>query len=718
MINRVILTIIFIVSLGWIGYVGLDILNNKNNFSATAFFGEKDGSLLIINRLDEYNSNQISDFNANPFNELLIQLNSEKINTVFISEKLPHVLILNNDNWTKKSIQSLLTNFEGEIKYSNTDFTKGKVKGRFYRQNLYISLEKTYSSDNTEEFKFDKKSSAAIVKFTNGSKVESVTDIYFNKRGKVNFITHNENIEQGNQVQDEVIFSRVLSSKIGNYHFLERDYSTTIDPVIKNGVMSKWMLNGFVTLTYNGKVALVSDYILGQDPILILNDINQTTDQQIFSNQLTASFPTRGKKYYAKYLDDLIVFSEDEATCDNIIADFKLGNTISLNASAQSRIYGDLPKSVSERSIAAENRFSKAVYRGKILQTQFGKGGEDEINPISSNKQPLSMNCGFDVKDFVLIENKQKIIALGKKGELAAFVNGKLSWKKQLNAPSKSNLSIIDLHENGEPFILLNTASQIYLWDETGKEIPGFPIELENDASNEVKFYRWKGKSYFLIATQNNRVMHFDAKGRELNAIKTEIAITRKIDVWVSLKTLYAGFSDGKSFYMHDLDRNRNYRSFSVGEKSVTAKMPNELIQFAMDNNSLVKYDQKGTASKLGNYPSGKILKNNDSDKNPYLIIQSQNELHFVNNQGISFGNIRVSFNEIEDVFIQNHNSGVNTVAIIDGIENNVYLYRTTGEKINNSTFEGQTKVTISSSDDKTIVTTIVDQFIVQYYIN
>src|SRR5690606_11271199 len=103
---------------------------------------------------------------------------------------------------------------------------------------------------------------------------------------------------------------------------------------------------------------------------------------------------------------------------------------------------------------------------------------------ISNNKQPLSMNCGFDIQDFAITENNQQIISLGKKGEIAAFINGKLSWKKQLNAPAKSNLSIIDLHENGENFILLNTSSQIYLWDQTGKEVPGFPIDLENDATN------------------------------------------------------------------------------------------------------------------------------------------------------------------------------------------------------------------------------------------
>jgi len=715
MINRVILALVFILSLGWIGYVGLDILNNKNDFSTTAFFGVKDGELLIVNRVNEVNINQLNGFNLNPFNALISQNNELENSTIYISRDLPHALVISKHNWSKANISKLLNSFEGTIEIKATEFSKGKIKGRYHQNNLYLTLTEFYHSTATESVNFDKKASASIIRFTANSKVESVTDVYFNSGEKINFITHNDAIEQGNQLKDEIVFGRILSSKVNNYHFIERDYSATLDPVIKNGPMSKWMLNGFVSVTLNGKKALISDYILGQDPILILNDLNQTIEASLFSNQLTSNFPTKGKKYYAKYLDDLIVFSEDETTCDALIADFKLGNTIALNPNAQLRVYGNLPKLVSERQITSSERYTKAVYKGKILQTSYGKG---ETVLASSNKQPISVNCGFDIKDFTLSEDGNHIVALGKKGEMACFENGKLLWKKQLNSSAKSNVSIIDLHENGESYILFNSNNRIYLFDKLGKEISGFPIELENNATNAVHFYRWQGKSYFLIATDKNQIMHFDSKGRELNSIKTPIQVTRQVDVWASNRTLFAGFSDGQSFYMYDLDHNKNYRDFSTNKNSVALKIPNELIQFTIENNTLIKYDQKGVPTKLGQYPNGRILKNEGNSKNPNLIIQSNNEIHLINSQGLSFGMIRVSFNEIEDVFIDNTNSGNKLVAVIDGIENNVYLYRTTGEKINNFNFEGQTKVIISSKNDIKLITTIVDQFIVQYFLN
>ena len=228
--------------------------------------------------------------------------------------------------FSKASIKSLLEPFEGSLELTSNEFSKGDIKGRYSKNNLYITQADLVKTNETEPFKFDKKASASIVLFKANSKVESITDIYFTSGEKTNFITYNEAIEQGNQIKDEIIFGRIISSKIDNYHFTERDYSATIDPVVKDGAMSKWMLNGFVTLTLNGKKALISDYILGQDPILILNDINQTVDATSFTNPLTSDFPSKGKKYFAKYLDDLVVFSEDETTCDALIADFKLGN--------------------------------------------------------------------------------------------------------------------------------------------------------------------------------------------------------------------------------------------------------------------------------------------------------------------------------------------------------------------------------------------------------
>ncbi len=714
MINKIILTLIVTASIVWIGYVGLDILNSKHNFTPNTLFSSEDGSVLIINRFNEISIEQVEQFEEAPLKELVTQLPTDNFSTLYISQKLPHLYVQGHENWDEKTIKALFQAISNDLKIESNTFTVGEYSGRYFKSKLYLKKGEITANTSDAEFSYDKKASASIITFKENSEVLSITDIYHQQNGKVEFITRNAQIEQGNQVKDEVIFARVISSKIKSYHFYERDYYATMDDVFKNGPMNSWCLNGFVSVNYGGERAFIADYIVGQDPILILNELTQSTNEATFKTPLTNDFPKSGT-YFVKYLDDLVVISENENTCDNLIADFKLGNTIALNSTIQHSFFGDLPKSVSERFISKDNRYSKAIYNGKILETTFGESEQLEMNKKS---ETLAMNCGFDVKDFLVLENATSIIALGTKGEVSYFEGGKLMWKKALNTSDVFEIQSIDLHESSEEYLLLNTSSHIHLWNKKGEAVSGFPIELEHDATNDVKFYRWSGKSYFMIGNDKQQVVHYDAKGRELNVIKTAINVTRKIDVWVSLQQLYAGFSDGKSFYMYHLDRSRQHREFRIPSNSIAVKIPNELVQFGIEDGALVRIDQKGIAAKLFAVNNGKILSYDQNGKNPYIVVKSANELELINQQGISFGKITVPFNEIEHVFIENSVSGNNLVSIIDGIENNVYLYRTNGEKVNNLMFEGQQKAVISSTKTSKSITTIVDQFIVQYYLN
>ncbi len=714
MVNKIILSLIVTASVVWLGYVGLDILNNKHNFTPNMLFGSEDGTVLIINRFNEISIDQVDQFEEAPLKELISNLPTDNISALFASQKLPHLYIQGQKNWDKETIKVLFQSVSNDLKIETNSFSVGGYHGRYFKSKLYLKKGDIPAYTDITEFNYDKKASASMISFRENSTVQSVTDIYHQENGKVEFITRNAEIEQGNQVKDEVIFSRVISSKINSYHFFERDYYATVDEVFKNGPMNSWCLNGFVSIVYGGEPAIVADYIVGQDPVLILNDLNQTTNETTFRTPLTSDFPKKGK-YFVKYLDDLVVISENENTCDNLIADFKLGTTIALNSTIQHSFFGDLPKSVSERFISKDKRYSKAIYQGRILETTFG---ESENLTLNKKSETLAMNCGFDVKDFLVLENGVSVVALGKNGEVSYFDKGKLMWKKTLNTDEVYKVQSIDLHESGEDYLLLNTSSHIHLWNKKGEEVSGFPIELEHDATNEVKFYRWSGKSYFLIGNDNQQVVHYDAKGRELNVLKTAINVTRQIDVWVSLQQLFAGFSDGKMFYMYHLERSKQHRDFRTPSNSVAVKIPNELVQFGIEDNALVRVDQKGTAVKLFSVNNGKILQYDQNGKNPYIVVQSANELDLVNQQGISFGKITLPFNEIEHVFIENSVSGNNLVSIIDGIENNVYLYRTNGEKVNNLTFEGQQKAVITSTKTSKTITTVVDQFIVQYYIN
>jgi hypothetical protein len=714
MLKPVLLSFIVLASLVWLGYVGFDILKQKSNYSPTSLFCAHDEEILIVNRPKEVDFGEIDAIKSAPSFNFFIELNRDIYERGFFSAKRSHILLQRSINWTEKDIKLLFNKASSSPVFESGEFKVGNYTGQFYRKNVYLRKgEILKEKPRYDKFIYDKKASAAIIKFKEDSEVLSVSDIYFQSDGRVDYITYNKNLKQGKQVKDEVLFSGIVTKKFSSYHFFERDYYATLDSVYVSGPMSKWILNGFIELEYEGEKVIITDYIDGQDPILILNDVQHTLDEFEFSNRLTNNFPTEGNSYFIKYLEDLVVLSESEVACDKIIADFKLGNTIALDYGTRNRLYGSLPNSVSERFISNKSSYSMAVYRGKLLESRVDAAS---IQTTTDKKEAFAFNCGFDVQDFAVLNEDKNFVVLGKKGELKCVANGKLQWTKKLNTSVKGKIQLIDLHQSGEQFILLNTSNKIHLWNLSGNYVNGFPINLNTSASNEVKFYHWNGRSYFIIANEKNQVLHFDAKGRELNIISSEINITRKIDVWTSRSELYAGFANGSSFIMYNLERYAKHREFQLHAPCLSAKIPNELLQFGIKNGKLIKITQKGIKTDYQSFDRAKILSISNTNKNPTIIVQSANEIHLLNSDGIPFGQINLPFNEVEDVYLETSNSGKTLIAIIDGLQNNVYLYRPNGEQFLQKPLEGQTKVVVRSYGFENTVTTVVDQFIVQYF--
>ena len=713
--NRIFLGLVVAASLIWLGYVSMDILSESNNFTPEYLFCSQDDKVLIINRPEEVNVDVLSDFANAPMAGTYRNLDRAGFTTAFLSANQAQLLLVKSANWTVDEIKALFTDSSSSLRFDNDDFYFGKVKGHFYKKNLYLWEGDIQHAEGKQiQFSYDKKASASILHLSGEKGVQSITDVYFKGDKRIDYISYYDAILQGNQVQDELLFANVVTSNFSRYHFLERDYYAGQDSVFANGPMFRWMQSGYLQLEYGGATAIISDYIDGQDPILILNDLSQSLDKNSFEHRLTRDFPSANKKYFIKYLEDLVVISEDESVCDKIIGDFKLGHTISLNKGVRFQLFGSLPRSVSERIVTKEQAYSKSVYKGHLLETQMGEQIALSVNKPST--ESTALNCGFDIADFIVLPRKGNVIAVGHKGEIARFKDGKLAWSKRLSESLIGGVQLIDLHQTGEQFILVTTRDEIHLWNMNGEAVNGFPIHLDNRASLAVKFYRWKEQSYFLQLTEDHEIVHYDARGRELNAMKIAISPTRPIDVWASQNTLFAGVASTTNFVMINLDRHEIFREFPLPGASFPLKTQNELFQYGVADNKLYKVTQKGVRMDFGTYANGKILGLQSEGKTNVLIVQSSNDLHLLNPEGIPFCKINLSFNEVEHVFVQTFDSGKTLTAVIDGLENNVYLYSLDGARIKHEPMEGQTKVFLSSEAEGTVVTTVVDQFVVQYF--
>lgn len=711
MFKRILLGAIVVASLAWIIYYALDIASEKNNYVPEIVFSQEDEQLLVVVRSDEVNFDVLEGFKDAPALEIMKSLADSSYDIGYFSKKRDHLILVSEKNWNKASIKKAFGSKTPQFSGGST-FTIGDYNGSYYKTKLYLSkgqIEQKGSENN--RFDFDKKASACIFTFSNDS-IKNQTDIYFKKGGHVDYITRNAGIEQGSQVKDEVIFAGMVSRNISSYHFYERDFYATLDPEFTQSPMFQWMLNGFTIVEYDGETAIISDYIGGQDPVLVLNDINQTLDTTRFSNRLTKDFPSEGKSYTIKYLEDLVVIAEKTSTCDKILADYKLGNTIASSTTDRYRYYGELPRSVSERFVSSEKSYSKAVYQGKLMETHTGISDPVEPKQLSAT---VNMSCGFDISDFEVLPGKGNVVALGKDGDLACFSKGQLKWKKKLPEKAIGGIQIIDLHYNGEKYVLVNTSSKIYLWSLNGKEASGFPIAMESSAVNQVKFYRWRERSYFLIASEDKKVFKYDSKGREHDVFKSEHDIKDQIDIWVSQNRLFAGFTGNSQFTMFEVDKRRALRSFEILPLSYPVKFPNQLFRYAITDGKLIRMDQKSNRENLDKYPNGKILKVIDDKSTSIIVVQSGNQLQLLNEQGIGFSQINLPFSEIADVFVKTNDSGKTYVCVIDGLENNVYLFGTDGSRLNTKALEGQTEVSFHTIGDTNCITTVVDQFVIQY---
>ena len=266
--------------------------------------------------------------------------------------------------------------------------------------------------------------------------------------------------------------------------------------------------------------------------------------------------------------------------------------------------------------------------------------------------------------------------------------------------------------------MLITTETEIHLFNTQGNEENGFPIQL-NDAkcSQQVSYYRWKGSGYFIVPIEKGRLIQYDTKGRELNVYQTKLrSIELKPVIWVSANQPFLGIFADNKFDMINLNSGKSLRTFDAPHTTHFALLPNEIMLFNMTGNKLISYNQKGSKSVIETSSVGTIHQVFQQSNNPTIVVKSKNSVRLLNAKGIEWSTIRVGFNEVDDIKLHELINGNLIVSVVDGLENNVYLYGTNGQKWKQKSWEGSHKVEFNQTNSKGFsLTTIVDKMIVEY---
>ncbi len=95
---------------------------------------------------------------------------------------------------------------------------------------------------------------------------------------------------------------------------------------------------------------------------------------------------------------------------------------------------------------------------------------------------------------------------------------GNILWHKQLDQPILSEVQGLDFYKNGKPCFVFNTADAIWLIDDTGNDLSGYPLRLQSPATNGLAAVDIAGdRNYsFFVACHNGNMYGFDQFGRPL----------------------------------------------------------------------------------------------------------------------------------------------------------------------------------------------------------
>jgi hypothetical protein len=728
MSGRYVLIPLALISLLWIAYVSIDLVAKKDKYTPTHLFGEQDGALLVLNRINETSAEQLQFKLPKEVNSLFTQLlpGLENPKLIILSAKQNHLYIEHKEIWGKTNVTELFNKVGLPIHFSSIkSFESIGFTGRIRGNVLYLSKQVKIPQIEQGWYKVDFHASAAIVRFSNGS--HSITDIYVKPNNTIEYIMTTVRELIGATVNDQNLFAQAIPASAESYHFYERDYYSRLDETYAKGPLFKWAANGFVHFEYQGMPVIISDYIPGQDPELLLNELvntqksGQKTEAGEFQNiLLTDPILFNGASgFYLRTMDDYVVMAPSLQICDQIVADYKLGNTLSTQQDKLTVLFGKLPRKVSERKATSNLVSAKRVYKNKLFETRY------TFQPLLSKpKQAVSNNTslyvGDEIVDFKTYPGKGNVVVVTKSGKIICFESGKRVWENTFEGSLNGHIELIDLYDKEKSYVLLTSPKQIQLINLNGKPHVGFPINLNSNATNQAVHYKWKGNHYFLVANEKNELIQFNSKGKIGMTVPSGLStILNPIEVWVSQRQLFAGAKDNTTFSMFNMKKGKEYRSYPIANGSKSFDFNNEIFHYSLVNNGLVKTDQKGRITKIANYSNPFFMELKRKASVPSLIIKDGQKIHFLSLRGDVIHTLETPYKQLADAAIYRFPNGIIYTAVLDDLENNVYLYSGNGQLLFNKPLEGERKLQLSTENkSELIITTIVEDYIIQYIEN
>lgn len=135
-------------------------------------------------------------------------------------------------------------------------------------------------------------------------------------------------------------------------------------------------------------------------------------------------------------------------------------------------------------------------------------------------KTPLAAEAATPPSVVMRTREREAVVLIqDKRHELYCLrANGAIAWRRQFDKPLLSAVQGIDFQNNGTTCFLFNTASHIWLLDESGHDVDGFPLKLQSSATNGLTVVDFDDNRRYnlFVACANGNLYGYDQYGRPL----------------------------------------------------------------------------------------------------------------------------------------------------------------------------------------------------------
>lgn len=715
MFKRILPISVVLICIAWSVFVSIELLSNENSIDFKHYFNELDQQVLVVHQENEldWNASSIQILPSNQTIAIFLLSRTNQSTSLFVSSKRALFVMEKKDNWSKKSVEKLLTNGLFNFEFTGRrSFKFGSLNGEFKNNQLAL-----YQGELTiSAFKFptvDSKSSYSIIDLKEKEPV--VTDIYQKADKTLSYKRTKLLNSKAKLCDDKLLFSSVISANFTSYTFCENNYFSETDATFRKSDFRKWIKNGIVFLSNGTAELAIFDFKEGQNPVQNLNDqFGLPEKNEAFGEYENVSFCDAWKldttsKFYVVENEGICLVGRNKAYLDEVLTEMSLGKTLSQNQEKIQQVFSTLPRKVIYRNVTTTKNVAKSILNKTLIETTCISKDNAGLTNIKDEKVKdyFSMNPGERILNFVTFNGRGNVVLLTETNKLVGYSNGSKRWEKQLSEVP-SAFSIFSFQNST---FSLCTSAETQILDLNGRIIYRFkPISSVAPSSLQVE-----NKEVYFVGDGIDNVSVFNTAGKTLKVLRLS----------ESVKGIYSYTQNGKAYcvsvgkttaYISEIVKRKSTKTLNIDSTTHVFPFANSVYFGSVNNGTLTLQQTSGARKSIRLNQEASLMGAFSQNNQVYFLIKQGKNLKAIDFNGQKLWERTLVLEEISAVHIAVNQRGKTILGILDAIENQLYLYDTKGNKIDESERHGEQKIEISPFGANAFsITTYLGSYLIQY---